>query len=81
MRRSITLFIRYKSLDNDEIYSRFMNIHITEIPIKIRKEYAENRNLEYVIKWYLHKRYCENSVEIISMYVLNSLDDWLCESV
>ena len=81
MRRTCSLFIRYKSLDNDETNSRFINIHISELPINIRKEYAENRNLEYVIKWYLHNRYFEDSIEVLNVSILNALDDWICESV
>lgn len=81
MRRTCSLFIRYKSFDTDEVVSRFVNIHISEIPVDMRKIYEERRDLEHFMKWYLHHRYRENTVEILNISLLNSLDDFLVEGV
>ena len=79
--RTISLFIRYKTGDSDEVKSRFINMHITELPISIRQAYYDNRDLDEVIKWYLGARYHDDAVEIYNISVLDALDHFILDSI
>lgn len=81
MKRYIHLFIRYETTDTDEIISKMLSIHISEIPRDIRAQYQEDRDLIQIIRWYINARFGHEIKMIYSLSVVNEFDDFIYNSI